>query len=337
MNPRNGGRSGGDARGEEVPAFRDVFRMGHALVVATPRVPAPRVSSEVRTVALNASRKGLRARFFGVSVPALRRAGLSVVPVGREPLWRPEGWLERTARRGSLREQVRRARAKGVRVRCCDRSELPASVHALAVRWLESRGMAPMGFSVRLRLGGGEGALWVAMREGEVVAAAQVRPAPEWEGWLVEHLLRDPKRAPNGWAELLLQHVAMAAREHGVPWISLGLAPLEGPGVPAWMRWAGRLGSPLFDFEGLAAFKARLRPDRWVRRGLGHAPGELPFRAVEDVLRAFAGGSLWRFGWATLRHRGWLPGEGAPPPLPPVGSDAEETHGQVPCGRMRVP
>ncbi len=296
-------RNGSESVACAVDAFRDVARVGDALVVATPRVAASRVSEVVRGFVRVARSEGLHPRIFGLSVCALRRAGLSVLPVGREPLWRPRGWLHRTARRGSLREQVRRARAKGMEVRRCVQPHPPEDVRLLAVRWLASRGMAPMGFAVRLRLGGPEGTMWLALREGRVVAFAQVRPMPERGGWLIEHLVRDPARAPNGWAEALIQDVARAAHEAGVPWISLGLAPLDGAGVPSWMRGLGHMGRFLFDFEGLAAFKARLRPDRWVRRGLGYPLGEPGVGPLVDTLRAFAGGSLWRFGVATARHQ----------------------------------
>ena len=282
-------------------AFRDVRRVGRALVVAWPRLPASRLGPLGSALVERGRQEGLRVRLFGLSPAPLRREGLGVLPIGREPLWRPQSWLLRAERRTSLRAQVRRAEGKGLRLQWWSGEQAPPEAWALAARWLRSRGMAPMDFCVRVRLGGGP--LLLGRREGRLVALAQVRPLHEWDGWLVEHLMRDPEAAPNGWAEAMLLEVARRAEQEGRAWVSLGLAPLDGPGVPTWMRAAGRLGRPLFDFEGLAAFKGRLHPDRWVRRVVGHDAGELAPRVMLDVLRAFAGGSLLGFGLRTLGHR----------------------------------
>jgi phosphatidylglycerol lysyltransferase len=56
----------------------------------------------------------------------------------------------------------------------------------------------------------------------------------------------------------------------------------------------------LYDFEGLRAFKAKLRPARWDRMFLSFPREVGPVRAVIDVLAAFARGGLFRFGLRTL-------------------------------------
>jgi len=81
--------------------------------------------------------------------------------------------------------------------------------------------------------------------------------------------------------------------------LTLGLAPLAGD-VPAPLRLARRAGRALFDFEGLRAFKAKLRPARWDRVFLSFPHDVGPVRAVLDVLAAFARGGLLRFGLRTL-------------------------------------
>src|SRR5262249_10460800 len=56
----------------------------------------------------------------------------------------------------------------------------------------------------------------------------------------------------------------------------------------------------LYDFEGLHAFKAKLRPSRWDAAYLSFPEGTTGARAVVDVLAAFAHRGLLRFGLATL-------------------------------------
>jgi hypothetical protein len=73
--------------------------------------------------------------------------------------------------------------------------------------------------------------------------------------------------------------------------------------VSSWQRVVRRWGKLLYDFEGLQAFKTRLRPHGWDRIHLAWpARHALPWTTY-DMLTAFAQGSLMRFGLATLQHR----------------------------------
>ena len=116
-------------------------------------------------------------------------------------------------------------------------------------------------------------------------------------GWLFEHLLRDPA-APNGTSELLVDHAMRALADRGVQWASLGLAPLSGP-VSGWLRRARSLSRPLFNFAGLAAFKRKLRPDSWAPIYLVYPRESNSAVAMLDGLRAFAGGRLLTFAVRT--------------------------------------
>ncbi|XXT25005.1 hypothetical protein WME94_26075 [Sorangium sp. So ce429] len=66
------------------------------------------------------------------------------------------------------------------------------------------------------------------------------------------------------------------------------------------MRAAQRLGARLYDFQGLHAFKAKLRPDGWAPIYLVYPPGGHGLVAIHDALAAFARGGLLRFGLSTL-------------------------------------
>ena len=90
---------------------------------------------------------------------------------------------------------------------------------------------------------------FVGELKGEVVCFLSAAPVFAREGWLLQHIVRDP-RAPNGSSELMVDAAMRAAMEEGRRYVTLGLAPLSGEVAP-WLRVARAWGSPLFDFEGL--------------------------------------------------------------------------------------
>jgi phosphatidylglycerol lysyltransferase len=63
---------------------------------------------------------------------------------------------------------------------------------------------------------------------------------------------------------------------------------------------ARALGTPLYDFAGLEAFKSKLRPERWDPIYLAYPPTMSPLRAVYESLRAFAPRGFVRFAWDAL-------------------------------------
>jgi phosphatidylglycerol lysyltransferase len=210
-----------------------------------------------------------------------------------------------------LRYQLRRARARGVGVRVVAPAELadPASalvgaIAALGADWLASRRMAPMGFLVQLEplTFVEERVVVVAERAGAVVGYLSAVPVYVRRRLFVEDLVR-ARDAPNGTAELLVDAAMRAAAGRGDEAVTLGLAPLAGEVGPV-LRIARRLSTPLYDFRGLHAFKAKLRPERWEPVYLC-APASR-WRALRDGLTAFARGSLVRFGLETLARRPWL-------------------------------
>jgi phosphatidylglycerol lysyltransferase len=253
---------------------------------------------------------GRRALFFATEERFLELtpdAGLSALAIGEQPVWDPVAWRATLQATASLREQLRRARAKGVTVRALSPEELAdgsgatrKAVDGLIARWLARRPLPPMGFLVQVHAFShlAERRCLVAEQGGRVIGFVATVPVYARGGWFVEDLLRDPA-APNGTAELLVDAVMNAAAAAGSRYVTLGLAPLSGR-VEAWLRFARRSGSGLYDFEGLRAFKAKLRPASWVSVFLSYPRGRSAARAVLDVLSAFARGGLLRFGLETL-------------------------------------
>lgn len=277
--------------------------VGAAWVAAGSPIAAPSARATALSAFLTAARaQRKRVHFFATEQPL---PTLRALAIGEQPVWDPQRWVSRLGRLRSLREQLRRARAKGVRVRALSSDELEAPAQRMrltrvAERWLDSRTMAPMGFLVQVEpfRFSSERRCFVAEVAGSLVGFAAVIPVPGRNGWFLEDLVRDPK-APNGTSELLVDAVMRWAASEGCNWLTLGLAPLSGS-VPGPLAKIRELCAPLYDFSGLRAYKAKLRPDSWQPIYLCSPPNVSAFVALYDSLHAFANGSFARFGLRTL-------------------------------------
>ena len=166
--------------------------------------------------------------------------------------------------------------------------------------WLASRQIAPMGFLVHVDpfTFPDQRRYFVAEREGRVVGFLSAIPIYARPGWFFEDFLRDPS-APNGTVELLVDAGMRAAAAASIPYVTLGLVPLSGE-ISPWLRAARRWASSLYDFDGLRAFKAKLKPRAWDPIYLAYPRTNNGFAAMFDTLTAFSRGGLLRFGLETL-------------------------------------
>jgi phosphatidylglycerol lysyltransferase len=268
----------------------------------SPVAPPGQLARSAEAFVAAARAAGRRACFFAADERLAAATGWRAVRLGLEPSWDPTRWDGVLAGHASLRYQVRRARHKGVEVRALGVAELAPGAPARAAadrvidRWLAGRRMPPMHFLVDLAPFSrpAERRYWLAERDGQAVGFAIASPVYARGGWFVEHLLRDGA-APNGTVELLVDAILRDAAWADIGRVTLGLAPLAGPLGPA-LRAARWLGTPLYDFHGLHAFKAKLGPDRWDAIDLVVPPGVPRWLAVRDSLVAFAGGSMVVFG-----------------------------------------
>ncbi|HET9960121.1 MAG TPA: DUF2156 domain-containing protein [Polyangiaceae bacterium] len=280
---------------------------GSAWVVAGAPIAATERLREVTQMFLAEARSlGRRCCFFGTEPRFLKAAAgfTRSLSIGEQPVWNPQLWPETLARHASLREQIRRARAKGVMTRALDPGE---SIHEviratreLAESWSATHAMPPMGFLVRVNPFSfpEQRRCIVAERAGRVLAVAHLVPVPKRAGWFIEHLLRAPD-APNGTTELLVHAAMTSTRSEGCRWLTLGLAPLSGEVSPV-LRLARQHMRFLYDFEGLRRFKAKLRPSSWQPIYLTHPVQQSAWLTLRDVLAAFADDSFLRFGARTL-------------------------------------
>jgi phosphatidylglycerol lysyltransferase len=249
---------------------------------------------------------------FGREIEARSPVPDHAYVVGEVPWWELSLWPETVKSARSLRSQIRRATHKGVQARACMTkelvlgTELRKALDSLIATWLRGRHLPPLGFLAAVDPFAllEERCVFVAEHENRVVGAVFAIPIGTSAAWLLDHVVRD-RSAPNGTAELLVDAAFTALGRQGAARATLGLCPLGGR-VPRLLRWVLRLSRGLFDFRGLHAFKAKLRPQGWQRVLLEH-PQQNALFATLRALRAFAGGSLIVFGLrAALR---------GPPPL----------------------
>jgi lysylphosphatidylglycerol synthetase-like protein (DUF2156 family) len=287
----------------------------HAWVVACSPLVAPDADGATlrqATARFVACARASRKRVCFFACEALADSDLPRLLIGQQPIFRPREWLQDLSKRRRLREQLRRARAKGLSVRRVapteleDGAPLRLEVERLARDWLRSRKIEPMGFLVALEPfhRPDQHRYLVAELHGRAVAFLSAVPIGQRRAWLVEDVVRSAS-APNGATETLL--VALMQQEADSEYITLGLTPLAGP--VAWplrvARWVSR---PLFDFAGLRAFRERLHPDGWQPVWLVSPRGEPHALSILDSLRAFARGSLVGFAVRSLiRHPSGLP------------------------------
>lgn len=275
------------------------------VVVGAPVCAAHRLSAVAAAFEADAARARERVLFFGAGARLESllggRGGHALVSLGAQPAWDPRTWDDVVRRHGSLRAQLRRAANKGVRARRWDGGDV-APLRAVLADWLAHRGLPPLRFMTSPELLDAleDRRVYVARRDGRVVGFAVATPVPARGGWLLEQWPR-ATGAPNGTTHLLVDAAMQDVARDGADYLTLGLSPLsrrgDPPGYdpPAWMRplvaWVRAHGRRFYNFDGLEAFKASLRPARWepvyaIATGSRFTPSML--RAVAGV---FSGGS----------------------------------------------
>jgi phosphatidylglycerol lysyltransferase len=284
---------------------------GRAWVAAgAPICAEERLASVADSFAAAARAEGRKVVLFGTE-QRFEVDGFERLLIGSQPVWDPLEWAATLQRNRNVREQLRRARAKGVAVAPVPASDLSdesarlrRGIEGLIDTWRDTKPMPPMGFLVRVDpfCFAAERRLFVAQRESpagkRVVGFAAVVPVYARGGWFLENLIRAPE-APNGTTELLVHAAISDAAERGSRYFTLGLSPLSGElGRP--LTLARRYGSSLYDFAGLEAFKAKFDPAEWSPIYLSYPRSESAHSAVYHSLVAFSRHGLLRYGIETF-------------------------------------
>lgn len=300
------------SRGDAVAGY--VEASGFRVVAGAPVAPPGRLPDVVAELEDDTASRGMKTCYFGAEEPLAEvlasRGPLDRLLLGAQPVWDPRGWPEIVDTKASLRAQLHRARNKGVAVerwsaeRAAGHAELARCLDA----WLGTRGLPPLHFLVEPetldRLD--DRRVYVALRAGEVVAFSVASPVPARSGWLIEQIVRSPT-APNGTNELLVDAAFRDLAALGSRWVTLGLAPLSvrarfaPEAVPRTARphpvmrfvlgWLRAHARRFYDFDGLDAFKAKLRPHGWEPIWAITSEERVSLRTLYAIAGAFSGTS----------------------------------------------
>ena len=139
-------------------AFVGYVDTGRAWVAAGPPIAASdRIAEVSQNFVAAAKAEGRRTTWFGTEERFRDATSWPALRIGDQPVWDPGEWAGVVKGSKSLREQLRRARAKGVRVRAIAADDgsasaepIRAAIAGLIDRWLRGRELAPLGFLARV-------------------------------------------------------------------------------------------------------------------------------------------------------------------------------------------
>lgn len=253
-----------------------------------------------------ARRAGRRVCWFAASgdfVRAHHSSGRRArVHIGDQPVWDPRRWEAKVAAHRSLRAQLHRGRNKGVEVERwpSERATADSRLTVCLAEWLATRPFPTLHFLVEPDTLGSllDRRLFVAVAQGAVVGFLVASPIASRGGWLMEQIVRSPG-APNGTAELLVDHAVRALGAEGADMVTMGLAPLashvEAPRPSPWLAlalgWVRAHGERFYHFAGLDFFKAKFRPDRWEPVFAASNEGSFSLVSLYAIGWAFSGGT----------------------------------------------
>ncbi|MGE0144700.1 MAG: phosphatidylglycerol lysyltransferase domain-containing protein [Planctomycetota bacterium] len=261
-------------------------------------------SAEIRRLRALGADHGLSVLVFGARTRPPADGSWRCWHIGQESALDKVGLDHALAMSRGLREQLRRARAKGVTVRTEADVATPAPSStqerdAVLDAWLATRRLPPMQFllaldDLRAPTHPASTRRWFRVeRDGSLCGLASARSDHSTGGHTIEHLVRAPW-APNGATELLVVEMIRSLAMEGSRELSLGLSPLTGV-RSRLLRAIARLSRPAFDFAGLSSFKRKFQPRIQRPNWVWYPSGDSRTGTVLEVLRAFAGGSLLRY------------------------------------------
>jgi phosphatidylglycerol lysyltransferase len=241
--------------------------------------------------------------FYEVSTKYLHHYadfGLTFVKVGEEARVDLEHFTLDGPAGARFRQLVRRLERDGGIFRVLPTEEVRQrmdELRAVSDDWLQSRSVAEKGFS----LGSFEPEYVARFPAAIVESGRRIQAfATLWPGLMRQEVSTDLMRhhhdAPKSVMEALFTHMMIWGRAQGYRWFVMGMAPMSGfessPIAPLWAR-AGRLlyehGTPLYNFQGLRAFKNKFDPV-WESRYLVYPGGLALLRIAADVSALVSGG-----------------------------------------------
>jgi len=237
----------------------------------------------------------------------------STITIGAQPVWNPSDWPAIVRSRSSLRAQLHRSLNKGVRIDTLPATEGAGNpeIHQTLREWLDGSLLPPMHFLVEPEVLSSivdDRLLFVARREGRIVAFLIASPVAARNGYLVEELARSP-RAPNGTSELLIDAAMNRFADAGCSYATMGLVALARGTVrenPLWLRSlmmvARAHANRFYNFRGLERFRSKMQPACWEPVYAISNERHFSPQALYAVGGAFSGISpLYAIGHAVLK------------------------------------
>jgi phosphatidylglycerol lysyltransferase len=273
------------------------------VALGDPVGPPARVPDLIRLFIARCDDYGGTPVFYEVGTKYLHHYadfGLTFVKVGEEARVDLERFTLDGPRGARFRQLVRRLERDGGIFRVLPTGEVRQrmeELRAVSDDWLRSRSVAEKGFS----LGCFEPNYIARFPAAIVECGRRIQAfATLWPGLMGQEVSTDLMRhhhdAPKSVMEALFTHLMIWGRAEGYRWFVLGMAPMSGfessPIAPLWAR-AGRLlyqhGTPLYNFQGLRAFKDKFDPV-WESRYLVYPGGLALLRIAADVSALVSGG-----------------------------------------------
>lgn len=289
---------------DERKAFVTYAVQGRTWVaLGDPAGPPDRLNGVIRRFLERCRDFGGTPVFYEVTPEQLHRFadfGLTFVKLGEEARVDLRQVTLEGSRGSKFRQAVRRLERDGGTFRVIDPPDVPAVLGELRLvsdDWLAAKSAAEKGFS----LGFFDEAylqrfpVAVIERHARIEAFANVWRSGDGTELSVD-LMRHRTGAPNGVMEALFVHLMLWGQQQRFHWFSLGMAPLSGfeqsPVAPLWNRLGAflyRHGEPLYNFQGLRAFKDKFDPV-WHPRYLAWPGGLRLPRIFADISALVAGG-----------------------------------------------
>jgi phosphatidylglycerol lysyltransferase len=248
-------------------------------------------------------RVGGRPAFYQVSaetLPLYLDVGLTPIKVGEEARVRLAGFALDQPGRKDLRYSVRRAERDGLTFAIVPKAEIGRVIDQLkpvSDAWLETRNTSEKRFSV----GAFDPAylaefdIAVTRVNGRITAFANIWRSAENRQAAVDLMRFDSNASPYT-MEYLFARMLLWAKDQGVEWFGLGMAPLSGLAArdlaPLWQRLGAvvfHAGERFYNFRGLRQFKDKFKPE-WEPRYLVCHGGLSPLQVFSDTAALIAGG-----------------------------------------------
>ncbi|MEO6051514.1 MAG: DUF2156 domain-containing protein [Pyrinomonadaceae bacterium] len=279
---------------------------GVRVVVGAPVCQHERLGDVVDEFETDSIRSGEDVCYFGAETRLEELFGDSPhhakLLLGSQPVWRPTEWAGIVSEHRSLRAQLNRARNKGVVISewsnetARDNPKLKKCLR----EWLDSKGLPPLHFMVESdtlsRLENRR--VFVAECNSKIAGFVVASPVAMRNGWLFEQFPHVPG-APNGTVELMIDTAMRAMADDGAEYATLGLSPLSTRAKvdpfhnPFWLRillaWMRKHGRRFYNFDGLDAFKSKLRPERWEPIFAVSNESQVSCKTLYAIAGAFSG------------------------------------------------